>query len=284
MKKQAKLFLNTACALVLLIQGCAQGTSTPKTTTTNNNTTSSGGGTTYTCSQYSYYSDPTSCQTATGASCTAVNLGSPSFLTCYSALGGSSSSGSSGSGTCEWQVTDWGTCDAAAKTQTRVVSCLCGSCTNTKPATSRACSPGLYNGVHTEEACASLYVMTNNIAYNYDSGIYAPGAVVTVSQGSTAIRVCKVPVAYGKMDTTWPTCPTGWTRLMSGTIPYNATFARSATHRDCWTCGDSIKRTSFHYTLLPQAREYVDVCTSRNISGCRNWNKVEAYVTHIGCY
>jgi hypothetical protein len=226
------------------------------------------------CKTQGFFTDETSCVSASGGSCTLTSVASAidsKTLICWkpsasglslstSTTGASTTSTSGCTGSYPWSMGPWipAACSGGVTQLTRVVSCPhacpCNQPSTTMPENITNCTADLYNQIHYSKQCKDL-----------------GGDVIPMPDGD---KICSLPGSA---------CPSGWFAYGPGGVNWTATEMAMAQDQINCTGGTFPVYTAFH-ALGPLPIESKTYCGWRNCFKCRRWDKVYAKVTRVGCY
>jgi hypothetical protein len=213
-----------------------------------------------------------------------VDYGDQDYI-CWKGKSSSSSSSSSSSGAGGWTTGEWTSCDNGY--QSREVYCSSGSCTGTRPISTQKCTGTLYNGLHTDAQCESLYTETQDANGQYST---TWGSVKNVN----GVRICAIPVRYTEASARVTGCPSGWTPYKNGNIHYTITsevFAQEAVSGSCKKF--QTHSTGGHTTMaaVPRDDESLILCTDRKCAlgsffnyTCKSTNLFISNLKAVGCF
>lgn len=240
------------------------------------------------CGKSGYYGDQEECQNSVSlGTCTSVTVQSADKnLVCWQSSTSQNQTGNTNTGTgtgtgCNGQSPPWtmgawtpSSCGAGITQRTRTVTCNYPCpCAGAQPSTTESCAPNMYNNVHYESECTAA------------SGTLEWIEGKRVCKFSGAPTVVNIP-GGGSVTVPGPaSCPSGWTQLYYGNIPYTITSQGSAQEHTNCVGGRRTVYTGSHSSFTPaKAKESLVYCSSRNCFGCNGYSTVYANVTQVACY
>jgi hypothetical protein len=227
------------------------------------------------CGKAGYYGDQAECQNSVSlgtCSSTTVQTADKN-LVCWQSSTSANQTGNTSTGTvttttgCDGQSPPWtmgawtpSACTAGVTQRTRTVTCNypC-ACAGAQPSTTETCTPNMYGNTHYESQCTG-----------------ANGILLWI-EGK---RVCQFSSPANAA-----TCPSGWTQLYYGNIPYTITTSATAQEHTNCVGGRRTVTTASHSSFVPaKSKESLVYCSKRGCFGCQSYSTVYSNVAHVACY